>query len=77
MAANKKPRELKFPEDYPDFNDMVDVLAGDALMQLIRGLNWRSIMWQFAQGVTQWANMHRANTHLPYFAQKKGKGNVK
>lgn len=37
-----------------DFNEMVDALAGDALLQLVRGEKWRGIFFTVVSGALQW-----------------------
>jgi hypothetical protein len=41
-----KPRE---------FNTMVDLLAGDALLRLVKGDQWRSIIFSICCTMAQWA----------------------
>lgn len=36
------------------FNEIVDTLAGDALLKLIRGEQWRGIIWYVCQAMVQW-----------------------
>lgn len=45
------------PEQFKklEFNEMVDVVAGDALLQLIHGTLWRSIIRSAAEAICQWS----------------------
>ena len=45
-----------------EFNEAVDALAGDALMKLIHGEQWRTIIWYVCQSMALWSK-----------AQPKGK----
>ena len=42
-----------------EFNEMVDVLAGDALLRLVKGDNWRTIIWFVCQQAVQWRALHK------------------
>lgn len=44
-----------FPQDY-DFNEVVDTLAGEALLRLVRGEYWRTIVWHICNTMSLWSN---------------------
>ena len=37
------------------FNEAIDALAGDALLQLIRGEQWRTIIYSVCSSMTIWS----------------------
>lgn len=43
-----------------DFNEVVDALAGDAILALIRGSNWRTIIWTVCQSMSIWSAVQEA-----------------
>lgn len=44
------------PFEKMTFNEAVNVLAGGALFKLIRGEQWRTIIWYVCNAMATWSN---------------------
>jgi hypothetical protein len=53
----RKPPQTEFEK--MNFPDVVDVLAGQALLRLIRGEKWRDVIFYVASAIAQWKDGQR------------------